>query len=91
MRFVARALSGSGSLNVSVRYQDNSNVIHILSLGTLDAGSYLAWTPTPIFNFLNGVASLSSQTNGIVWLTLAPSGAAKWQVDDLYIDPYKAR
>jgi hypothetical protein len=29
--------------------------------------------------------------NGNVWLILTPSGTAKWQVDDLYIDPYHSR
>jgi hypothetical protein len=92
MRFVARAVSGSsGSLGMTVKYQDLAGVDHYVDLGTLDAAGYADWAPSPILGFLNNDISLSQQTSGTVWLILTPSGAAKWQVDDLYIDPRVSR
>jgi hypothetical protein len=90
VRLVAFARSGSGSLRVDLAYQDAANVVHTMNLTTLAAGDYREWAPTPALPFLNTGTSLGKQVKGNVRLILTPSGG-DWQVDDLYIDPYKSK
>lgn len=90
LRFVARVANGAaGTLDVKVQYQDLSGVVHSVDLGTLDASGYGDWTPSPVLTFLNDNAKLDTQAQGNVFFTFTPSGNAKWQLDDLYIDPYR--
>ena len=90
IRFLARASGGEGSLRVDVRYENRTGP-HTVTVATLDATSFRSWAPTDPLTFLNPKARLASQITGTVHVTLRPSGAAVWQVDDLYIDPYLRR
>lgn len=90
IRFLARATGGSGSLRVDITYFDRSGE-HTVALTTLDAGAYGSWSPTPALQFLDPARPLLRQVRGSVEVTLSATGAAAWQVDDLYIDPFLRR
>jgi hypothetical protein len=56
-------------------------------VGVLLAGG--AWQPTLPLPFLDGVLSL---TQGTVQFRFTPLGAGSgWQIDDIYVDPFKSR
>jgi hypothetical protein len=93
VRFFARntgsALSALSALSVSVRFPTVLGTA-TLPIGVVAGGS--AWQPTlPILILLNATALVSPNGTIPVQFTFAPllSGGA-WQVDDVYVDPYKS-
>jgi len=59
----------------------------VMPVGVLLAGG--AWQPTLPLPFLDGLLSL---TQGTVQFRFTPLGAGSgWQIDDLYVDPFKSR
>ena len=56
-------------------------------VGVLLAGG--AWQPTLPLPFLDGLLSLAQ---GTVQFRFTPLGAGSgWQIDDIYVDPFKSR
>jgi hypothetical protein len=93
VRFVARA-TGSvyTSLNVSATIRSSAGTVQSVYLGQLSAGSFGSWTPSSIYSYsvnlnmpgmiINGVAEIS--------FTFSSQGSGgSWQIDDVYIDPFK--
>jgi hypothetical protein len=93
LRFVARSVGApTGSLRVEVEYNEAKGVRRRVSVGTLDAAAYGDWSPTPVLTFLDPTQSFRDQAHGSFTLILTPSGAGSlWQVDDLFVDPFRGR
>lgn len=89
MRFFARNFgSASSSLNVDVLYTWDG-VQNSVRIGTLTG--YGEWVPTPqLFMYANYLALFSS---GETWIAFRMSveGAGDWRVDDVFVDPHRAK
>jgi hypothetical protein len=58
-----------------------------VSVGDLADGSMASWSPT------NPITANSSQIAGTLMVGLrftVPSGPGSWQIDDVYVDPYRS-
>ena len=91
IRMVARAVDGTGTLRIDVRYKDTSGLAYTATLMTLSSDGYETWHPTPALKFLEEAITVRDQTSGSISLVITPSGTAKWQVDDVFVDPYRSR
>ncbi len=84
--FVKKAAAGSGSIKVTVQVKTLLGVLSILDGGTVGANGY--WTPSPrVGLLLSNVTSLVGTR--AVSFQLRASGTA-FQVDDVYLDPWKS-
>jgi hypothetical protein len=93
LRFVARSIGApTGSLQVEIEYREAKGVRRRVTVGTLDAAAFGDWAPTPVLSFLDPTRSFRDQARGSFTLILTPAGAGSlWQVDDLYVDPFRGR
>jgi hypothetical protein len=91
LRFFARSSGDPGStLRVDVLYRDALGLRWAVPVATLSGSS--AWAPTPPELILANVTALPLLTGGAaqVQFRLTPQGTGgAWQVDDVYVDPYK--
>lgn len=86
--FVTNTGDPSAVLRVTVSYRDKRGVKRTVRLG--DVKGTAEWQPTAMLAFLDPKAALATQSNGNIWLTIAPVGAGGvWRIDDVFIDPYK--
>jgi len=97
-RFFARQ-PGNGAgpdLNVSVRFVGKDGISREQQIDTLTEGNYRSWTPSRFW--APSIAAQMFQAIGLtvddtasVRLVFAAENAAgpAWQLDDLYIDPYR--
>jgi hypothetical protein len=87
-RFFARNTGDAAStLRVDAAFRRNGRV-RTVTLGHVSAGA--AWTASePLV--LGAGSALRSQVNGQVRLTFTPEGAGAWQIDDVYVDPYRMK
>jgi hypothetical protein len=89
-RFNVRNTGTAGSLKVEVLYLDGPKFTGEREAGTITAGS--TWAPTNRLSLSQGIMGVngSSTSQATVAFRFTPVGAgAKWQVDDLYVDPYR--
>jgi hypothetical protein len=88
--FVKNTGAETGTLKVSVVYEDANYEAHTVELATLtsaDAGS--EWTPSPIVDLTAPLVSLLDDDQTPVWFTFTAEGeGSAWQIDDVYVDPY---
>jgi hypothetical protein len=95
-RFFARQPQGAGSpdMKVSIRYitEDyrSSRDIHV---DTYTGEDWRAWKPSRIINLYSnlGFSDPSSITAARVVFEAENQSGKPWQVDDLYVDPYRKR
>lgn len=90
-RFLARKTSGKGAtLAVRLRWTQPNGQVNETTTATLNGSAYASWTPTPSLTL---APTLPLQGKGqslqvqVVFETQDAGGA--WQIDDLYIDPYR--
>lgn len=84
--FVKKAASGSGSVKVTVQVKTLLGVLSVLDGGTVGANGY--WSPSPrVGLLLSNVTSLVGTR--AVSFKFSASGTA-FQVDDVYLDPWKS-
>jgi hypothetical protein len=80
----------SGSPSAALQVDATTTVLGLkvtTPVGVLLAGS--SWQPTLPLPFLGGLLSL---TQGTVQFRFTPLGAGSgWQIDDVYVDPFKSR
>lgn len=93
VRFVARA-TGSvyNSLNVSATIRSSAGTVQSVYLGQLSAGSFGSWTPSSIYSYSVNLNMPGMIVNGVaeVSFTFSSQGSSgSWQIDDVYIDPFK--
>jgi len=85
MRFFARSLGGpSGTLSVEVLYADADGVDRALPIGAVMGDEADGWTPaTPLPITANTFA------RRVAFRFTAQGPGSAWQVDDVYVDPYR--
>jgi hypothetical protein len=90
MRFFAKRTSGTilSTLTVEVLFEGLGGVVKSLPIGVVLGGS--KWQPTLPFPVVaNLLPLLPGQMTPVAFRFTARGGT--WQVDDVYIDPWKAR
>jgi hypothetical protein len=89
-RFQARNTGTPGSLKVEVLYLDGPKFTGEREAGTVTAGA--TWAPTGRISLSQGIMGVNgtSTSQATVAFRFTPVGAgARWQVDDLYVDPFR--
>jgi len=91
LRFFARNTgSSSSTLRVDVLYTDALGLRRAIPVGT--AGAADTWAPSSPYLVLANITALPLLTNGSARVSLgftAQGTDGDWQIDDVYIDPYK--
>lgn len=88
-RFFARQRATGTGLNIDVVVKSATGAY----IGTFPAtglgdGSMPSWAPTPMLGMANGATMPAGMTVQAALRFKAPA-AGSWQIDDLYIDPYR--
>ena len=88
LRFFAQQVSAGGGLRVQALVQ-TSDGVSTVSLAHLLDGSMPTWAPTdPIAADSSGLAD--GQTLSVALQFTVRSPSASWQIDDVYVDPYRS-
>lgn len=89
IRFFARSTGSAGRLRVEVLFRGPlGNLTGLLNYGSLVPGDYASWQPTQ--RVLSALA-LPLGTRSAQVLLVNASAQGSWQVDDLYLDPCRAK
>lgn len=90
-RLTARMTGGSwGSLAVKLRWTESSGRVNETTVASLDGAGYRTWKPTPTITLAPTLPLWASGQSLKVQVVLDPEDfGGAWQVDDLYIDPYR--
>jgi hypothetical protein len=85
IRFFAHSVGANGSLQVQVLFRGlTGNLTGLLNFGSISAGGFSSWQPTP--DVLSTLAlPLLTSTAQVKLTSQATSGS--WQIDDVYLDP----
>jgi hypothetical protein len=88
LRLLARQITGGNDLRIAALVQ-TANGVTSYHLGSLTDGSMPSWGPSaPI---AGDTSSLSDGSTIMVALRFrVPPGAGSWQIDDVFVDPYRA-
>ena len=89
-RFQARNTGATGSLEVEVLYLDGPRYTGERETGYVTAGG--TWSPTNRLSLAQGIMGVNGTTTSqaTVAFRFTPVGTGgRWQVDDLYVDPYR--
>jgi hypothetical protein len=91
MRFFAKRNSGwlLDSLKVEVLYEGAGGQVNSLPVGVVLAGG--TWQPTLPFPVLASLLPLLPGEQTPVAFRFTPVGGGSWQVDDVYVDPWRSR
>ena len=91
MRFFARRTSGwlLDSLKVEVLFEGAGGRVSSLPVGLVLAGG--SWQPTLPFPVLASLLPLLPGEKTPVQFRFTPIGGATWQIDDVYVDPWRSR
>jgi hypothetical protein len=93
IRLFARNTGPAGSrLAVTVLFEGLDGRVHELPVGVVAAGA--TWNPTPVMLLLTNLTSIlapgGSSAVAIRFTAVGlGAGAGRWQLDDLYVDPFK--
>jgi hypothetical protein len=88
LRFFAQQLSAGAGLRVQALVQTSSGVTTV-PLARLVDGSVPAWAPSaPIAADTSSLAD--GQTVMVALQFTVRASAASWQIDDVYVDPYRS-
>ena len=88
LRFFAQQVNAGAGLHVQALVQTSSGVTTVPLAHLLD-GSMSTWAPTdPIAGDTSGLSD--GQTLMVALQFTVRSSAASWQIDDLYVDPYRS-
>ncbi len=89
-RFFARnAGDPASTLRVDAVYRVRGK-LHTVALGSISAGS--AWEASPALALGDAGSALRRQVHGQVRVRFTPLGdGGAWQIDDVYVDPYKMK
>jgi hypothetical protein len=89
IRLFADAPDANGPLEVQVIFRGlTGNLLGILNYGTFMPGQYQGWQPSGDVFSLLGLPLVTSSVQ-VKFTNLSSHGA--WRVDDVYVDPFKAR
>jgi hypothetical protein len=89
MRFFARRSSGwlLDTLAVDVLFEGAGGRVHSLPVGLVLGGG--SWQPTLPFPVLASLLPLLPGEKTPVQFRFTPLGAGTWQIDDVYVDPWR--
>jgi hypothetical protein len=88
LRFFAKQAAVGSDLQVQALVQMGGGV-QTVSVGDLADGSMPSWAPTqPIVGDTSGLPD--GQMLNVALRFSVPASAASWQVDDLFVDPYRS-
>ena len=87
LRFFAQQAAAGGDLYVQALVQTRG-AVKTVPLADLADGLMPAWAPTqPI---TDGVAGLAHRRSLMALRFSVPASAGRWQIDDVYVDPYRS-
>ena len=90
LRLFARSTgSALSSLDVEVLFEDAAGSVHSLTIGRLSAGS--SWKPTVVMPIVANLLPLLPGERTAVAFRFSAHGGGTWQIDDVYVDPYRSR
>jgi hypothetical protein len=89
-RFFARnnSTSTSAKLKVEILYPTKSGTWKVILGGILDTAKVQGWQVSPVYSNSSNLALLSGMANPPVRYRFTADGGG-WQVDDVYVDPYR--
>jgi hypothetical protein len=88
LRFFAQQAAAGGDLRVQALVQ-TSDGVQTVSLADLADGSMPSWAPSqPIIGDTSGLAD--GQTVQVALQFSVPVSSAAWQIDDVYVDPWRS-
>ena len=88
LRFFAQQAGGGTNLRVKALVQNADGSVTAVPVADLADGSMPAWAPT---DPLGGAGHLPAGTSVMVALRFrAPVSSGSWQIDDIYVDPYRS-
>ena len=90
MRFFVKLTSHNvlATLRVEVLFEDAQGAVHAQTIGVLAAGP--EWQPTPLVPVVVNLLPLLPDDRTAIAFRLTPQGGS-FRVDDLYVDPWRAR
>jgi len=90
-RFFAHALSANGNLQVRLVVQSTAWPRSITTSPAVDltAGSMANWGPTGQLNLAGGMTVAPGQS-AVGRLVFDVARRGSWQIDDIYVDPYRS-
>jgi hypothetical protein len=89
IRFFASGGNGSSPLNVEVL---GSTFLGSYQLKLAQLAASPSWAPTPQVYLFSNLAALASSSGTVnVQLRFSNPGTTSWQIDDVYIDPWKLK
>ena len=87
LRFMAKRLSSSGSLHIQVVVPSLLGILSILDGGTVSGNG--TWAPSPRLQLLlTNVTSLLG-TNAVAFRFTPVGTSTSYQIDDVYLDPWR--
>jgi hypothetical protein len=90
-RFVARRTSGSwAQMNVNLLWTDAAGASHTTTAGSVNGTT--EWAPSPVLNLGSTLPLWQAGDTLTVRLQFLPAQyGGRWNIDDVYIDPYSRR
>jgi hypothetical protein len=90
VRFFARALRPAGTLQVRLAVMTAAGPVSFPfdRVADLPAASMPSWAPTGQLPLANGAPAAGGQ-GGQARLVFDVAGPGSWQIDDIYVDPYR--
>lgn len=89
LRFFAQQTSAGGGLHVQALVQNADGSVTTVPVAHLPDGSMPTWAPTdPITGDTSGLSD--DQTLSVALEFSVRSSSASWQIDDVYVDPYRS-
>lgn len=90
LRFFAHSLGTNGKLEVRLVVQTSVGLVFapVSRVADLASGSMPDWAPSDQLNLGYGATGTGGRT-GVARLALSVDGRNGWQVDDIYVDPYR--
>lgn len=94
-RFVMRQAGGEDEpdLGVYIRFVREDGTMKDQKIQTVSGSANHGWRPSPVFDLYGklGFSQSSATTTARVLLAVEDEAGGSWQVDDVFVDPYKKR
>lgn len=90
-RMIARRTTGSwGTLLVKLRWTEKTGQVNETTLASLDGSAHAKWAATPPLKLATVLPLWKADQSVTAQLVLDPENyGGAWQVDDVFIDPYR--
>jgi hypothetical protein len=90
LRIFARNTAAQlSTLTVEVLFEDAGGSMHALTIGRLTAGP--GWQPSAVMPIVANLLPLLPGERTAVAFRFSTGGGGGWQIDDVYVDPYRSR